>query len=171
MDDGFSEIHFRERRTVSADATVCAGCRTCEVIWSLSHEGSINLERSRIYWRSDPFKGSFTPVVCHQCSDVPCYYACPESTIEIDATYGTVIINEERCTRCRACEKVCPFKAIRFDEQGNNVFKCDFCYYDPECMKWCPMNALGINEFGGEIPIAMTEVLRKRKGLIYKIYM
>jgi len=148
----FSKILFRERKTVSVDPKVCAGCRTCEVICSLSHVGSVDLERSRIYLRSNPFKGSFIPMVCHQCSDAPCYYACPESAIEIEACYGTVLINEERCNGCRACEEACPFKVIRFDEEKNRVFKCDFCDGDPECVKWCPMNALGITEFRGVIP-------------------
>lgn len=76
MDLEFTEVHFRKRRAVSSDGKTCSGCRTCEVICSLSHEGEIDLERSRLYIRSNPFKGSFFPVVCHQCSDAPCYYAC-----------------------------------------------------------------------------------------------
>lgn len=148
----FTEVHFRKRRTVSADSKVCAGCRTCEVICALTHEGLIDLERSRIFIKSNPFKGSFIPVVCHQCSDAPCYYACPDSAIEIERTFGTALIAEEKCTGCRACEEACPFGVIRFDQEKNKAFKCDFCQGDPECVKWCPVNALGITEFGGEIP-------------------
>jgi carbon-monoxide dehydrogenase iron sulfur subunit len=148
----FSKILFRKRKTLSADPKVCAGCRTCEVICSLSHELSVDLERSRIYLRSDPFKGSFIPMICHQCADVPCYEACLESAIEIETVSGVVSIHEEKCTGCRACEEACPFKAIRFNQDKNRVFKCDLCRGDPECVNWCPMNALGITEFGGTIP-------------------
>lgn len=151
MDLQFSEINFRKRKTVSANHKVCAGCRTCEVICSLSHEGYVALERSRIYIKSNPFKGSFIPMVCCQCSNAPCYYNCPKSAIEIEGQYGTVMINEEKCVGCRTCEEVCPFKVIRFDQEKKKAFKCDFCNGDPECVKWCPMNALGIIEFGGEI--------------------
>jgi carbon-monoxide dehydrogenase iron sulfur subunit len=148
----FSKILFRKRKTLSADPKVCAGCRTCEVICSLSHEESVDLERSRIYLRSDPFKGSFIPMICHQCADAPCYDACPESAIEIEPLSGMVFIREEKCTGCRCCEKACPFKVIRFDPEKNKVFKCDLCHGDPQCVHWCPMNALGITEFGGTIP-------------------
>jgi Fe-S-cluster-containing hydrogenase component 2 len=121
------------------------------MICVLTHERIINLELSRIFLKTNPFKGSFIPIVCHQCSDAPCYYACPESAIEIDASLGTVLINEGKCTGCHACEEACPFKVIRFDTEKNKALKCDFCHGDPECVKWCPVTALGITEFGGEV--------------------
>ncbi len=152
MDLEFIEVHFRKRKALSANPKICSGCRTCETICSLAHEGMVDLERSRIYIKANPFKGSFVPVICHQCSDAPCYYACPESAIEIEADHGTVEIHQEKCTGCRSCEKACPFKVIRFDEEKEKVFKCDFCHGDPECVKWCPVNALGITQFGGEVP-------------------
>lgn len=153
MDRKFVETHFRKRRALAADSKVCSGCRTCEVICSLSHQEGIDLERSRIYLRSDPFRGSFIPVICHHCSDVPCLKACSELAIEIDMKDGTVRIIEERCTGCRSCEKACPFKAIRFDPERNKAFKCDFCQGEPECVRWCPTNSLGVIEFGGESPL------------------
>jgi Fe-S-cluster-containing hydrogenase component 2 len=149
MELEFSAIQFRKRRTVSADSNVCAGCRICELICSLSHEGSFDLSRSRIFVKSDPFRGFFTPVVCRQCSDVPCYYACPEFAIEIEQSFGTALINEEKCTGCRLCEGACPFKVIRFDQETKKAVKCDFCHGDQVCVRWCPVNALGITECGG----------------------
>jgi anaerobic carbon-monoxide dehydrogenase iron sulfur subunit len=122
------------------------------VICSLSHEGSVDLERSRIRIKSNSFKGSFIPIICHQCADAPCHGACPESAIEIEAVSGLVSIREERCTGCRACEKACSFHAIRFDPDKKRVFKCDLCRGEPACVNWCPVNALGITEFGGTIP-------------------
>lgn len=151
MDLEFTEVHFRKRRALSADPKTCSGCRTCEVICSLSHEGSVDLERSRIFIKSNPFKGSYLPMVCHQCSDAPCYYACSESAIEIEGSNGTVVIDQEKCTGCRSCEEACPFKAIRFDAEKNKASKCDFCHGDPECVQWCPVNALGVTQFGGGV--------------------
>ena len=151
MSISYTELHFRKRKSLSADSKVCAGCRTCEIICSLSHEGSIDIEKSRIIISSNSFKGSFTPRFCHQCSDFPCFYACPESAIRIDPDLGIVLIDEKKCVGCRECEKACPFKIIRYDEQKEKVFKCDFCNGDPECVRWCPVNALGIIKFGGDI--------------------
>jgi Fe-S-cluster-containing hydrogenase component 2 len=151
MSASFSKRHFRKRKAVSADAKVCAGCRTCEMICSLSHEGCIDMGKSRIMVTSNPFKGSFAPRVCHQCADFPCCYACPEDAIGVDRGSGIVLINAERCTGCRACEEACPYNVIGYDAENKKAFKCDFCNGDPECVKWCPVNALGITEFGGEV--------------------
>ena len=148
LDLEFSEIHFRKRRALAANSKICTGCRTCEIICSLSHEGCVHLEHARIFIRANPLKGTFIQVVCHQCSDAPCYYACPESAIEIDKDSGVVSICEERCTGCRACATVCPYHVIRFDPERHTAIKCDFCKGDPQCVKWCPVHALGVVEFG-----------------------
>ena len=145
----FLEMHFRYRRTLTANSKVCTGCRTCEVVCTLYHGGIINLEQSRLHIRANPLKGSFNPTVCHQCSDAPCYFACPISAINIEKEFGTVQINERECSGCGACIEACPFKVIRLDEGANKAFKCDFCHGSPECARWCPVNALGVAEFGG----------------------
>lgn len=62
-----------------------------------------------------------------------------------------MVIREERCTGCRACEEACPFKVIRFDGEKGKALKSDFCQGEPECVKWCPMNALGVTQYGGEV--------------------
>jgi carbon-monoxide dehydrogenase iron sulfur subunit len=152
MERPFVEIHFRKRKALAVDATVCSGCRICEVICSVIHEGTVDLERSRIYVKSNPFEGSFNPIVCRQCPDAPCLKACPESAIVINEKDGTVMIVDEECSGCRLCEEACPFAAIRFDQERHKAFKCDFCQGNPECVKWCPTSALGIIEFGGEYP-------------------
>lgn len=151
MSQEFSEVYFRERYTLTTDSRICSGCRTCELICSITHGGNVDLELARIDVKQNAFKGSFVPIVCDHCSNAPCYYACTESAIIIDSAYGTILIDEERCTRCLNCLNVCPRHIIKFDQKKNRVIKCDFCNGNPECVKWCPMNALGITHFGGEI--------------------
>lgn len=146
-----SKIYFRKRETVIANPDSCSGCRICQMICSLTHEGVIDVEKSRIRVTSDPFRGTSTIVVCRQCHDAPCYYACPESAIKLDQTNGTVVIDEERCNGCLRCVEACSFDAIQFSEADHNAYKCDLCGGDPECVKWCPMNSLGISVFGGEL--------------------
>jgi Fe-S-cluster-containing hydrogenase component 2 len=36
---------------------------------------------------------------------------------------------------------------IVFDEEQKKAFKCDFCGGNPQCVKICPMHALGIVSF------------------------
>ena len=148
MDEDFSSIHFRKRVALSVEAKVCAGCRRCEIICSLKHEGAIDLERSRIRVNSDLFKGSFILAACRQCSDAPCYYACPVNAIYIDESLGIVLVDQEKCTGCRACVEACPYHAFGFDSGLMKAFKCDFCQGDPECVRWCPVNALAVTRFG-----------------------
>jgi len=152
MDLEFREIRFRKRKALIGDAKICSGCRTCEMICSLHHERVISPEQSRIYIKSNSFKGSYLPTYCHQCSDAPCFYACPESAIKIEKSNGTVLIDEEKCSGCRLCEEACTFRVIRFNHERNRPFKCDLCSGVPQCVDWCPMNALGVAEFGGEVP-------------------
>ena len=146
-----SRIFFRKRETVTANPDSCSGCSICQMICSLTHTGAIDIERSRISVTIDPFKGASEIVVCNQCHDAPCYYACPQSAIKFDQTNGTVVIAEKRCKGCRSCIDACPFNAILFSDEARKAYKCDLCGGNPECVRWCPMNSLGIAMFGGEL--------------------
>jgi carbon-monoxide dehydrogenase iron sulfur subunit len=152
MAQEYSKLHFRRRKSLTVNPKVCSGCRTCEVICSLGHEGAIDLERSRLYVRTNPFKGLFAPVICRQCSDAPCLQACPVSAIRIDQELGTVMIDPNRCDGCRLCQEACPYHVIRIDQDSSKALKCDLCRGDPQCVQWCPTNALGVAEFGGSMP-------------------
>lgn len=152
MKHEYTKVHFRRRRALVGEGKACSGCQTCAVVCSLVHEGEVDLMRARLTIKSNSFAGSFNPQVCHQCADAPCYYACPEGAMEIEAVNGTVLILEEKCTGCGACAQACPFRAIRLDEEKKKAWKCDFCGGNPQCFQWCPANALGVVEFGGEIP-------------------
>ena len=146
-----SKILFRKRKTVIPNPESCSGCRICQMICSLTHEGAIDIEQSRIQVSSDPFKGISTIIVCSQCHNAPCYYACPESAIKFAQTNGSVVIDKERCNGCRLCEKACTFNAIQVSKKDHKAYKCDLCNGNPECVKWCPMNSLGTSMYGGEL--------------------
>ena len=51
-----------------------------------------------------------------------------------------VMINTEKCTGCRACEQVCPEKAIHIDncKQCTDRTKCKVC---STCLDYCVNNA------------------------------
>ena len=148
MELEFVDTHFRPRITVIANPDTCAGCRTCEVFCSLHHEGAIDLEKARLRVDREPFEGSFQPRVCHQCSHPYCMMACPVGAISISDPDGVVIVNEETCTGCGSCEEACPFGMIVVDTAKGIAVKCDLCGGDPQCVRWCPVSALGIGKFG-----------------------
>ena len=145
----FCAVHFRARTVVAADPKVCSGCKTCEIIWSLTHEGAVDLSRSRIYVKSNPFRGSFIPMVCRQCTDAPCYYACPEKdkALCIDSKTGARYINKDECTGCGSCVEACPMDVgrINFDEDSSKAIKCDLCKDrkgGPVCVEVCDKGTL-----------------------------
>ena len=58
----------------------CSGCRRCEIICSLHHEGKIWPEASRVrIFMLVP--GVEIPHLCFQCEDYPCIEDCPENSV------------------------------------------------------------------------------------------
>ena len=148
----FSEMNTRERRSLVANPLACTGCRTCETICSLMKTGLIMSESARLHIDRNPFEGRFAPNVCHQCSMPYCLKACPVEAIGISAKDGLVLIDKELCNGCELCREACPYGMIVFDEMERRAYKCDFCGGHPQCVKQCPMNALGIASFQPEEP-------------------
>jgi Fe-S-cluster-containing hydrogenase component 2 len=40
------------------------------------------------------------------------------------------------------CTVVCPFGNAVYESEGNRIIKCDLCDGDPECVRFCPSEAL-----------------------------
>jgi Fe-S-cluster-containing dehydrogenase component len=71
--------------------------------------------------------------------------ACPvEGAIFRDQRSGTVLIDQIKCTRCKECIDACPFDAMWFNENKNEVIKCDLCGGEPACTEWCPVGVLNL---------------------------
>jgi anaerobic carbon-monoxide dehydrogenase iron sulfur subunit len=126
------------------NSRVCTGCRTCEIICSLSHEGECNPEISRIHIFQQEEKGLDLPVVCQQCRTAVCRTVCPEKAISKDAGTGAIVIDQEKCTGCESCVFACYFGAVNLRRVGrrNRAFVCDLCGGDPLCVKFCDTRAL-----------------------------
>ena len=126
-------------RRVLVDQTCCTGCRYCEIVCSLAHEGEVNYRKSRIRVFGEALEGIDRPVVCdpEKCKTMPCIDSCPVNAIKVDEKLGFPIMDVELCIGCRACLNACPINAIFFDENRNKALKCDLCDGDPECVKRC----------------------------------
>ncbi len=58
---------------------------------------------------------------------------------------GPKYVNEELCTQCGACEKQCPYGAIRLDPYP--IFDMDECYGCWRCYNRCPEHAIYTTRF------------------------
>jgi len=129
-------------KVLMVDVTKCTGCRICELVCSLSHEGECNPLKSRIRVFKIEDEGIDLPCVCQHCETPLCRDVCPVDAIRRNPDTGAVIIKEELCVGCRACSLVCPYGAITMDVSRKVMLKCDLCDGDPKCVKFCLTKAL-----------------------------
>lgn len=123
----------------------CTGCRVCEMVCSLEHEGvsSPLLSRIRVV-RVEEWNLNY-PSVCVACTTPVCVKVCPTEACH-PATEGVgVRIDEARCIGCRECMVACPFGAIGFHPEKRMVFVCDLCNGSPACVANCTAGALRLD--------------------------
>ena len=120
---------------ISVDFDKCNGCRICEQICVLFHEGEFNPKRSRIRVSKVVREGLSTPKICNQCRE--CIDACPVDAISWDDALGIVRVDAGQCNGCGVCVESCPQEAIFMDPITDLALICDLCNGDPQCVKWC----------------------------------
>jgi carbon-monoxide dehydrogenase iron sulfur subunit len=138
------------RNRIEIMAEKCSGCRTCQLVCSLTHSaGAFNPRWATIRVDIDRNPGVHTPVsaidvprVCRQCEPAPCAEACPANAFVRKDDGAAWSIDENSCTGCGACAESCPFEMIVFREE--TAMKCDFCQGDPACVRYCPTGALAL---------------------------
>jgi anaerobic carbon-monoxide dehydrogenase iron sulfur subunit len=57
---------------LTVNAEKCTGCRLCEQVCSVVHEGVSNPAKSRIQIVKWEDEGRYIPMICQQCEDAPC---------------------------------------------------------------------------------------------------
>jgi Fe-S-cluster-containing hydrogenase component 2 len=118
------------------DYIKCSGCRLCEIACSITHEGRIWPEASRIrVFMLVP--GVEVPHLCAQCSTYPCIEACPVNALSTHKETGAVIVDNEKCTACGLCIDACPGTIPHLHPNQQHIVICDLCGGDPECAKIC----------------------------------
>jgi carbon-monoxide dehydrogenase iron sulfur subunit len=120
----------------------CTGCRLCELVCAVKHDGVSNPTRSRIKVIKWETEGLYIPMSCQQCQDAPCMNVCPVKAISRDESLARVMVDYDKCIGCRSCVAVCPFGAMSFNVIDKKVFKCDLCDGDPQCVRFCDIKAV-----------------------------
>ena len=144
--------------TVNADK--CTGCRLCEQVCSVMHEGVSNPSKSRIRVVKWEAEGRYIPMICQQCQEAPCKNVCPVGAISRDKGDGFLKVNHEVCIGCRSCVNICPFGAMSYNQTIRQVFKCDLCGGDPQCVRFCDEKAVDF------VPSEVTINRKKRESAL-----
>ena len=129
-------------KILSIDYQKCTGCRLCELVCAVSHDGVSNPMRSRIRVMKWEHEGLYIPTSCQQCEDAPCLNVCPVKAISRDEDFQYVKVDYDICIGCRSCVAVCPFGAMSYNTKDQKVFKCDLCEGDPQCVRFCDRKAV-----------------------------
>lgn len=108
-------------KKIVINAGKCTGCRTCEVVCSLTHsKGVINPRESRIRVYRDDVGGIFTPLIPG--SKIRIEYVhrpqflLQEKTGDINMVCDLFADPSERCDQCGVCAKWCVSCALTVEE-------------------------------------------------------
>lgn len=129
-------------KVLLVDYEKCTGCRECELVCGIQHEGVSNPARSRIKVIKREWEGIYIPITCQQCETAPCMTICPMRAISRDQELNRVVVDYDICIGCRSCIAVCPFGAMSYNALTQKVMKCDFCDGDPQCVRFCETKAI-----------------------------
>lgn len=135
-------------KVLMIDHEKCTGCRLCELVCSVKHDGISNPMRSRIRVVKWEQEGLYIPMSCQQCQDAPCMNGCPVNAISHDETLNRIEVDYDICIGCRTCVSVCPFGAMNFNTIDRKVIKCDLCDGDPQCVRFCDIKAVDYVDAG-----------------------
>jgi Fe-S-cluster-containing dehydrogenase component len=138
---------------MAVDTRTCVGCNACVI--SCKTENAVPEGYIR-NWVTTGSSGAFPNVVtqtrserCNHCEDAPCVAVCPTG-----ASYygpgGTVQIDPDKCSGCKACIAACPYGARYIDPEVGAADKCTFCMHRDDgtavhttaCQDVCPTESI-----------------------------
>ena len=108
-------------KKIQIDSAKCTGCRSCEVICSLTHnKGLIEPRRARVRVYKDDIEGIFTPIIAGAKVSID-YVDKPRFSLgdkqgDIDILWGLFSDPANRCNVCGNCTKWCVTGALSLKE-------------------------------------------------------
>lgn len=152
-------------KMILVDYEKCTGCRYCETVCTVQHEGLCNPSLARIKVMKSEMSGFVAPTLCRQCEDAPCVKMCPVRALSrVEDGLGRVSVNYDVCIGCKTCIVACPFGDMKFHATRRRVIKCDLCDGDPVCVKACSTDALRYVDASEADRVKKMEVAEKFSG-------
>ena len=133
---------------IQVDKVNCTGCRICEMVCTLHHEGVVNPEKARIIVTEHFDESIYQPHICQQCDVPDCVNACPMGALSQEDGSGLISVEQDLCNGCLACVEACTYGAIKYVAEFDKIYVCDQCDGDPTCVKFCTSQALRQVEAG-----------------------
>ena len=152
-------VKFPQRKFVTVDPYKCMGCGICELACS-EEKGEENPLQSRI--RIVRMKPLFNfALSCRSCEDAKCVKACPEKALSQAEGTGIILVNENKCKGCDWCVQACDHGGITIHPETGLAIACDLCGGEPQCIEFCPEEALELVSTDEEAEKRLTDTLAK----------
>jgi anaerobic carbon-monoxide dehydrogenase iron sulfur subunit len=152
-------VKFTQRKFVSVDPAKCTGCGICELACS-QEKGESSQLQSRI--RVVRMKPIFNfALACRSCEDAKCVKACPEKALSQAEGTGIIMVSDKKCKGCDWCVQACEHGGITIHSDSGLAFACDLCGGEPQCVEFCPEEALELVATDEEAEKRMNETIAK----------
>jgi anaerobic carbon-monoxide dehydrogenase iron sulfur subunit len=152
---------FAQRKFVSVDPSKCTGCGICEYACSQEKgETASNPLRSRI--RVVRMKPLFNvALACRACEEAKCVTACPEKALSQAENTGVIMVSDKKCKGCDWCVQACPHGGIAIHSDTGLAVACDLCNGEPQCVEFCPEEALELVSTDEEAEKRVNDTIEK----------
>jgi len=159
MNTAMSPAKLTNRKFVSVDPSKCTGCGICELA-CIQEKGETSPLRSRI--RVVRMKPLFNfALACRVCEDAKCVKACPEKALSQEEATGIIIVSDKKCKGCDWCVQACEHGGIEIHPDTGLAVACDLCGGTPQCVEFCPEEALEVVSTDEAADRKMSDTIEK----------
>jgi Fe-S-cluster-containing dehydrogenase component len=160
-----------KRYAMVIDTRTCVGCAACVIGCKTENAVADGFARD---WIVTHTSGTFPDLQmairserCHHCADAPCVSSCPTGASHYGPG-GSVLVNADKCTGCKACITSCPYDARFVDPRTGTVDKCTYCVHRIEngipttaCQEVCPTDSIYFGDLN-DPKSKVSELLARR---------
>ena len=141
-----------KRYAMVIDTRTCVGCAACVIGCKTENAVADGFARD---WIVTHTSGTFPDLKmdirserCHHCEDAPCVTSCPTGASHYGPG-GSVQVNADKCTGCKACIASCPYDARFVDPRTGT------------CQEVCPTDSIYFGDLN-DPKSEVSELLARR---------